>query len=139
MGFVSQSVVFPHFVAFNPSFLTTLPTTSPLRAEPQIQVLPPAAGKIENGKKQTANHKTPQKIAAEVTEEEEFKSLFTKDFQSSQKPTNNKDATTSNQQTPAKIAATPPLHPDSNPATYRPPNAHHPATSQFALLAAPPP
>jgi len=43
----------------------------PGTAEPQIQVLPPAPRKVENGKKQTANHKSPRKIAAEVIEEED--------------------------------------------------------------------
>ncbi|MFB8795542.1 MAG: hypothetical protein U7126_15275 [Microcoleus sp.] len=60
-------------MAFNPSFLPALPTTS-LPEEPQIQVLPPAARKRENGKKQTANHQTPRQIATELIEEEECRS-----------------------------------------------------------------
>ncbi|MEG4235609.1 hypothetical protein QUA40_26465 [Microcoleus sp. Pol11C3] len=57
-------------MAFNPLFLTTLPTTS-LLAEPQIKVVAAAAGKIENGKKQITHHQTPEKIAVKVIEEKE--------------------------------------------------------------------
>ncbi|MEG4577431.1 hypothetical protein QUA56_32900 [Microcoleus sp. N3A4] len=63
-------------MGFNRSFLSALPTAS-LRAEPQIQVLPPAAGKIDNGTKHTANLQSPRKIAAEVIEEDKFRySIF---------------------------------------------------------------
>lgn len=43
----------------------------PGTAEPQIQVLPPVVKKIENGKKQSGNHKSLRKIATEVIEEED--------------------------------------------------------------------